>query len=1039
MGMFVPPSAMKLFTRSVALVQAVLSVSILLPAVVSTPSYGQAAPPAGQARDQADFEKAAGLADQGKFEEAAKLYEGIPNNYPTSPLIPQAALRLGYVYFRMSNWDQAVKMLQKVPSLKGASPEVIELAASLVPQVISARASTYKPGEPRRKATFEDALRQFDAFLQKFPNSREAESANYGKAVAAYQVEKYDDALNSLRTNLQKFPQSPSVLDSQYLMALTMATVANVASVKNNETADAAAQKNYENAEKMLEDLINKRTDIPLGNESRFQIAEMLSSRAQFTKDPAAQKALFARALDSYRLVGTKEEVVEAQKARIEAIRAARTPAVQAADPSQFAQLGRTMEKESEKLATIEGRPDQALTAKIKMGEVYFHLARYDESRTLLKYLTPIVTDEDQKKEVAYYLAMSYASQNAATKGANKELGKTTEAAYEAFKKQYPTDQIGENLGLVVGAGFITSQPEKAIKYSQDFLGSYPKSKLRNAALAQQAAAYAQMENFDEAIKMYDSTLAGNPPKDVAAAAEFSKAVILQKQKKIPEALAAFKNVREKYAGLEQAEEAGYYLGQLTLENGDAKGGLAELQKFIRDHPKSALMGKALFYLGQAQAETGKTKEALETYKQIPEKYPEDEVAPFSYFARAKIMIDAKQNDEVIAMMRDFIKKFPENPQLYQAYDFIAQIQTNQQDQDGAVATYESYAKDRPTDLSAPLALLKAATLWKDTATKIGKYMALNDDQKGTWTKDLDKSQETAERLLRGYPESQQVALALNLLLDVFKLRQSAKLITDADIEKYFQSLADEFRNKPATRSKITFTVAGYLAERDRSKATALMEKVYDKTQKYAPEDLDLYIESLISQKKLPEARAAAEKLGQDYPVPKGVDPNKASAHIQEAQSISLFWVATVAQAEGKTEEAKAKFDELEKLYSWSPKMVQANYGISKALYDQKKYDEALTRLTPVIRNAKAPADLRAKAMLLLAEVHEAKGNPDDAINNYIKISTFYGGVPDTAAEGLWRGAQLLDKQSSGAIPIPTPTPKPVAAPKPAAAVAPKK
>ena len=879
-------------------------------------------------------------------------------------------------------------------------------------------------------------MKQYDAFLQKFPNGAEVETANYGKAVAAYQIGKYDEALAALRVNHTKFTNSESVLDSQYLMALTMATVANVAASKAGDKPDPNAERNYDNAEKMLEALIGKGTDIPLGNDSRFQIAEMLLSRAQFTKDDAVQKALYLRSLDSFRLVAPKEVVVEAQKSRIERIKALRLPAMQVADPTRFAQLGRIIEKEGEKLATIESHPDQTLAAKVKMGEVFFHLARYDEARELMRYLKPLVTEDEQKKDVAYYVAMSLASQNAATKGVNKELGKKSEAAYEEALKELKDDPISENLALMVGAGFVTAQPEKAIKYSEEFLGAYPRSKLRNAALAQQAAAFAQLEQFDEAIKMYDSTLAGNPPKEVAAAAEFSKAVILQKQKKIPEALAAFKKVREKYSGTEQSEEAGYYLGQITLESGDPKAALPELQKFVKDHPQSAMMAKALFYLAQAQADTGKTAEALETYKQVPEKYPEDEVAPFSYFMRAKIMIDAKRNDEVITMMRDFIKKFSENPQIYQAYDFIAQIQAGQQDPEAAIATYEEFAKDRPTDPNAAQALLKAASTWKESATKIGNYVTLNDEQKAAWGKDLDKSQDAAERLIRGFPQSQQVALTLNLLLDIFKLRQSAKLLTDADIEKYFQSLADEFRDKPATRSKITFTVAGYLAERDRSKATAIMDKVYDKTQKYAPEDLDLYIDSLISQKKLPEARAAAEKLGQDYPVPKGVEAAKASAHIQEAQSISLFWLATVDQAEGKSEEAKKTFDELEKLYGWSPKMVQANYGISKALYDQKNYDEALKRLGPVIRNSKAPAELRAKAMLLLARVHEDKGNTDDAINNYIKISTFYGGVPDVAAEGLWRGAQLFEKQSTGALPIPTPTPRPAAVPKAAGAPA---
>ena len=123
---------MKLFTPFFVLARTVLALAIILPAFeIRVFAQGQAQVP--QTRDQMDFEKAGSLAEQGKYEAAAKLYEGIPNNYPTSPLIPQAALRLGYTYFRMSLWDQALKVLEKVPTIKGASPDIVELATSLVP------------------------------------------------------------------------------------------------------------------------------------------------------------------------------------------------------------------------------------------------------------------------------------------------------------------------------------------------------------------------------------------------------------------------------------------------------------------------------------------------------------------------------------------------------------------------------------------------------------------------------------------------------------------------------------------------------------------------------------------------------------------------------------------------------------------------------------------------------------------------------------------------------------------------------------------
>jgi hypothetical protein len=114
------------------------------------------------------------------------------------------------------------------------------------------------------------------------------------------------------------------------------------------------------------------------------------------------------------------------------------------------------------------------------------------------------------------------------------------------------------------------------------------------------------------------------------------------------------------------------------------------------------------------------------------------------------------------------------------------------------------------------------------------------------------------------------------------------------------------------------------------------------------------------------------------------------------------------------------------------------NYGIAVALHEKHDDEDAIKRIQEVIKAQKAPAELRARSMLLLGDIHKDNGRIPLAIDNYIKISVFYTGVPKVAAEGLWRGAELLEGQSTGKYPMPTPTPKPTAAPKGATAPKPK-
>ncbi len=1007
--------------RRFRLTRAVFAGAAILLGLIGPALQGQA-PPAVQAPASLDVQDAARALEHfnaGNYADAATLYGGIPTKYPSSPLIPEATFRLGYINYLQGEYEKAVELLEKVGTIPNAPKEIVELATLLVPQVSSAKASKLAAGEPARRDSFEEAVRGFDTFMKSFPQSEEVESANFGKAVALLQLERYEDAAAALRINLQRFPQSASALDSQYLLALTLSALATVTNQKAT-AVDASAEKNYTEAERLLNDIITKRTDVAIANDARFQIGELNFARAGFTtNDETRRKALLNRALDSYRLVASKDLVIQAQRARIEQFKQLTLQALRARDFPANKRYQRLIEKETEKLALLENREDQTLTAKFKSGEIFFQLGRADEARVVLNFIGKFLDKPEVKTQAAYTRVMSYAIQQINANGANADLAKKLEEQYRAFIAAHPKSKIGDNLAILVGSGFVESDPEKAIKYFKESLTDYPEGRFRIEALAQQAAALAKLQRFDEALKLYQETLATKPAKEIAAAAELGIATIYRETGKKDEAIASFKSIREKYTGTDQAEQAGFYIGQLLMEKGDIAGAITELETFTKTYPKNANAPEALFALAQAQLAGGKKDAALATFKEVPAKFPESRVAPYTYFQRAQVMQTDQKLSEVIVIMREFIKAYPESDELFQAYDYIAQIHAAEGKTPEAVAVYEEFAKDHGKHPNAPTALRKVAGIWKAHAISQGRYMALKDEQRAEWTKGLDNSVTVSERILNEYAGSPEVALALQDLLEVEKLRRQAKLITDADVEKYFQDLAAKFADNPATRSKVIFTLASFTYEQDKDKAIAQMSGVYDPTQKYAPADLDLYGQALIQQGKLDEAMTIYGKLAADYPTPPNTEPAKAARDIQEAQSMALFGSGKVLQEQKKLDEAKQRFDQLEKLYAWSPKMQEANYGIALGLHEQKSYDEALKRLTQVTRSNTAPATLRANGMLLFGRIKEEQGDYQSAIDNYIKIASFYSGVPDAAAEGLWRGAQLLEKQGQGELPMP--------------------
>jgi TolA-binding protein len=552
-----------------------------------------------------------------------------------------------------------------------------------------------------------------------------------------------------------------------------------------------------------------------------------------------------------------------------------------------------------------------------------------------------------------------------------------------------------------------------------------------------QASALIGLKQYDEALALLKEFIAGSPPKELAAAAEFNLALIYKDTGKLDEALKTFREIRDKYAGTEQAEQASYWLGEMGLAV-DPKQAIIEIKDFIQKHPDSDLAPQALFALARGQVAAGQLADALITFRDLPKKFPKSEPAPFTYFERAKIYANQQKYDECLAVMREFIAEYPDNPAQFQAHDFMAQILASQQKGMESIAIYEDFAKKFAGNPAAAEALLKLSSLWRGYAEQQGPILAQSPEKRTAWAKGVENSLAAVDQIVEKYPESPALALALGNALEIQKSRVRAKLITEADLEKYFGDLATKAEGKPGTQSKIQMTLAAYVSDKDKGKALGMIEKVFDEKLKYAPADLDLYGESLIEAKKYDETIKIYKKIASDYPIPGGVDPTKAPRDIQEAQAIALAGEAKALQGKGEKEASAAKYLELEKNYPWSPKMLEVHYGIALNLHEQGQDEEAIKRLLEVVKAMKAPAKLRADSLLLLGKIHESNKRFDQAIDNYIKIATFYSGVPDAAAEGLWRGAQLLEKQASGEIPRPTPPPRSSASPAPKGSPAPK-
>jgi TolA-binding protein len=968
-----------------------------------------------QSRAAADANAAAyEIYSSGDYRAAAAAYEKLLRDFPTDGIVPPAQVQLAFCYYFQAQFDAAAAMLAKAQSGPPLPPELKQIADGFLPQILSAKAAAMPSTDPQRAGVFQEAIGKFSDYLAKYPQAQDLENSVFGRAVAEYQAGNLDAAVKDLEANLQKFPQSSAASNTKSLLALALAKQGSAELMKGEAPATGKGLALYKRAADLLREIIKKKDNIALLNEANFELGEILLSQTAFS--PEGEHApLYAEALAAYGSIVPGKELVALQQARIKEFPERKAAALRANNASLKKQLDRENELELRKLAELQAKPDQTATALLKIAEIYFQQGKNNETRVVLGHVAPFLTGDDEKKRALYLTSMTYALQNS--------VGPAS-ASYSEFQSKYKGDPVAESLPFTLGSMYLRqNKPNEALRYFNESLTTYPKGRLAGPSVIQKATAEASLGNPADALKTFQDYLAQDPAPAFKAVAQAGIAGIYKDTRKWDEAIAAYNAVKTSYHGTPQAVEADYWLGICAQQKGDNATAVPILDAFAKSNPKSELAPLALYAKGAALIALGKKDEGIATLASVAELYPESKPAPFTYFMRAQIRAKEGKSDDLITLMRQFVEKYPKNDKVYFAYESIAQTSINAGNVEAGLATYRDFVEKYSESPQAGDAMFKIADLQRSKADALGHYSALGEKDRSQWTSLVEGSIAASEETIRKYPDSASLALALQSLLQCQRMLLGAGLKKAPDVDKYFQSLADSAAN-PSARSKILFKLASYVSEQDKARALQIMADAYKPDFLYSPQDMDSYGLALLEQKKLDEAAGLFEKLAKDFPVPENVTPDQASQLVQEAQAVALFGRARVAQERGRIPEAGQLFQELKKLYPWSPKVLEADYGIAQSLKEQGKLDDAVTLLGGLIRASTATPELRARAMLLGGSImaEKAKLATDQqqkdeylgaAVDYFIKIAQFYGGVPAAAAEGLWMGGQLLERQAS--------------------------
>ena len=969
-----------------------------------------------QSKAAADANEAAySLFSSSDYAGAAAAYEKVLKDYPTDACVPTSTIQLAFSQFYNGEYEKSEKTLTKAISGPPLPPELAQMADNFLPQILLAKAGAMKAGDAQRKAAFEEAVKKFTDFITKYPQSPEQENSVYGRAMANFQIQNYDNVVEDMQSNIKRFPQSGTIASSKDLLALAWATQGSLELMKpSGDKAKGLALLGQ--AEEILRQILAEKKDNALVNEAYFQIGEILFSQAAFCSD-AERAAVFQKALDAYRAILPKDEIVALQKEKIKAFPSRRVDAIRANNMALKKQLEKDNERDIRKLQEISSKPDQVATAYLKMGEIFFNGQSYNEARVLIGHANLFLADETEKMRASYFTAMTYALQNAREKAV---------AAYDQFFAAYKADPIAETLPYAMGNMCLAlNDPQAAIHYFEESLSRYPSGRLAGLSVASKAQAEAALRKFDEAQKTFENCLAKSPSPDVELVAGFGLAGIFKETARWDKAIQAYTSVKDKFPKTPQAVEAEYWVAVCTQQAGNNAAAIPLLEAFIKAHEGHALIPLAIYGLGSAQIATGAKAAGFATMEKLAKEFPESLPAPYSYITRAQLLAADQKADAVNALLREFLVKYPKNDannSIYFAYGMITQNEIAASKPQEAIKDYMDFVEKYADNPKAAEALVKTASLQRGLAERMAiNYTSLSVDDQPKWRAAVEQSVATAEAALEKYPTSPDFASALQALMASQRMLLRAQLKDDAAEEAYLQGQAEKCTDE-AGKSKILFALAGFVYEKDKVRGLAKMTEAFNTKVVYLPADLQVYGQALIANAKFPEATAVFQKLASDYPIPAGMAPNQTPPAVQEAQATALFGLASIAREQKQIAEAGKLFQQLKTSYPWSPKVLEADHGIADSLRAEGKLDEALKLLPAIIRAQTATGELRAKSMLLggfimkdkLKAATDPKLQADfrgAAIDYFVKISQFYADIPSAAAAGLWEGGQLIEEQ----------------------------
>jgi tetratricopeptide (TPR) repeat protein len=949
------------------------------------------------------------------YKAAAGFFDQIINNYPSTPNLDEIRLDAGLSYLYTNDYAKAIDRLTKETA--DNAPAQYHAGALYYTGYAQLLAAGKLTDPSAKKAMFAQSIASNSKLITyaianpTTDNHTYLELGYYNRALGYEYTDDLTNAEKDVSTLLAQFGSSLQKPDYLVLLGNLYAQEANEGI--QNKKPDDAIRAAANNALQAFDQAAADPNALVQANDAKLAKAETLYLLASMTPaDPAG----YQRALDAFREVRRKADLIPLQQQNVDALRAANSNALQTGGAGSATENSRIIERESGRLETLKNEPDPIIQALIRIAQCYNSMQQGDEARTVLHRLASADLTPEQHQEVDFALIYSYVLGGEAAKA---------DQALTAYLAKHPGDAEAEGISVQIGTSLMKrGDANGALAQANRSLSDFPKGRYVADAIQLKVEALTALGRMDEADKVGDEFIQQHPDSPNAVAIILSRAQRQTAAGNLEGALASYQKVRDSGATpeIQAAGDAGYIQ---TLESlGKLDEVIQESKAFAAKYPNSPELPSVLVMSGVAMDQKHDPG-AVAALQDEARKFPDDtpnSPSPFALFYIVNIYQRAGQIPQMVQAADDLKKAFPnEYTFLEQAAETVSDVYVKEKKFDEAVAEYQSLV-DAPNPAVSAAAANKVGGVWLSAAKAMGAYQSMQQESERTEAeKRLGAAEQSYLGVLKNHPDQlAAVDDAFTGLDNALIQRRSWGLIKQVDFEDYFTKLTADLTD-PAMQTRLELAKAGFV----------FIDK--NGTKKY-PQALARFKAAIAANPTLALTRTEADRYGelliagQDYPTAIQVYSalQKTDPRDDQVQADADYGLGATYFAQGNYDQAKTYFTLMKGLRqgaAWHPHIMDANYAlafIAEKSGQPGDLDSAKQTYAQLMQSPDASVELQAKAILgygriLQQEGHTTAGTPpntdEDAVHYFQQVDTIYGpAVPELSAEGLYEAGQIYDK-----------------------------